>query len=151
MKQGAFEKFYLLGYESKGVAGLYFSAFVLLYFLLGGITVGTDISLGFWHCIQMAIACIFIGVCQRIIIPRELLSVGRCLIWGACASVITVGFAVGFGWYDVFPLWCGIMFCVVMPVGYMALWPAFYWQSKRETQQLNEKLKAFQSRKGEAE
>ncbi|WP_258728732.1 DUF3021 family protein [Bacillus atrophaeus] len=141
-----FNKFYLFSYESKGTMGMYFASFVVVYLIFGRISVGPDINLDLWTAVQMVAACGLIGFSQRAIVTKDLLSMKRCFLWGLFSSVVTVSFTIGFGWFDGFPLWCGIVFCTVMIIGYMMMWLALYWESERETRKLNKKLREFQEK-----
>ncbi|MDL2301110.1 hypothetical protein LJC58_02010 [Lachnospiraceae bacterium OttesenSCG-928-D06] len=140
-----FSDIYLFAYNSKSTMSLYFMAFVLLYLFLGKISVAASVVLDFPTAIQMLIASIFIGFGQEFIVPIQRLSMKRCIVWIAWATCITIGSVLALKWFDGFPTWCGIVFCILIILAFAALLLGLLFFSQRETKKLNEHLKAFQN------
>lgn len=144
---GGFASLYLFSYEAKNTAALYFLASVIVYLGLGKITNSSD-SLNVWTALQMVIACSLIGFSQKLIVPLEKLDIKRSIIWIVLSSTIVISFALGFNWFGAFPLWCTILYCVVLVIGFAMLTIGLLFDSKRETQKLDAALKAYQKKLG---
>ncbi|MGG0720543.1 hypothetical protein ABE096_23630 [Robertmurraya massiliosenegalensis] len=141
-----FKDLLLFGFESKGTMGIYFSMFVFMYLVFGKISIGDSVVLDLWTAIQMVSACILIGFGQTIIMAKDSFHMYRSIAWLIWSSVVTIGFTLGFGWFDGFPLWSVIVFCSILVIGYSMLLLALFWQTEQETKKLNEHLKVYQER-----
>lgn len=141
---GSFAEIYLFSYGAKRIMGIYFLTFALVYLILGKIGTASDVTLDLWTALQMMVACMLIGYGQELIVPVARLSVKRAAWWMLWAVGVTIGSVLVWGWFDGFPPWCGIVFCVLMTLGLAALLLGLLYDSRRETRQLNEHLKAYQ-------
>lgn len=141
----AFASLYAWTAKAKYTMGIFFLAYVLLYLFLGLIAVDSAVTLDLPTAIEMLFACFGIGLLQQAIIPMGKLSRPRCALWMVSGSLITLAFSLIFGWFTGFPLWCFILFLLLPTLGMGALILAYYIDLSRETQQLNEGLRRFQS------
>lgn len=146
--ENSFKELLLFSFVSKGTMGIFFSMFVFMYLVFGRMSVGSSIVLDLWTAVQMVSACLLIGFGQTIIISKESFQMNRSVIWLLWSSVVTVGFTVGFGWFAGFPLWCSIVFCSILIIGYSMVLLALYWQTEQETKKLNEHLRIYQEKGG---
>lgn len=144
-KNGMFTELYLFAYGSKSTMALYYMAFVLLYLILGKVSMQTSVSLDFATALQMMVVCVLIGFGQRIIVPVKRFGMMRCAVWVTWATLVTVGAVLVFKWFDGFPAWCGVLFCALMMFAFAALVLGLLFDSQRETRKLNEHLKIYQS------
>lgn len=141
-----FARLYVWTAKAKYTMGIFFLAYVLLYLFLGFIGVEADITLDLRTAIEMLFACFAIGLLQQAIIPVEKLSRSRCTLWIVSGILVTLIFSLVFGWFLDFPLWCFVLFLLLLALGMGALILAYYLDLNHETKRLNRELKQFQSR-----
>ncbi len=139
-----FARFYLWTAKAKYTMGILYLAFTLVYLFFGFIT-DSPAVLDFFTAIQMMFACFFIGIAQQLLAPQRSLTKARCLLWVAVSTLITLSFSLVFRWFSAFPLWCFVVFLVVLIIGMIALLLGYYIELRRETQALNRQLEKFQS------
>ncbi len=142
-----FARLFLWIAKAKFTMGILSMAFVLVYLFFGFITADPPITLGLFTGIQMLFAGFFIGIAQQAILPVEKLSMPRCILWVAAGLLITLGFSLGFGWFQPFPAWCLPVFLIVLTLGMIAMVISNYLELHRETKVLNRQLAQFQSNK----
>jgi hypothetical protein len=145
-QNGKFAGLYLFSMKAKSTMAIYFMAFTIFYFAIGKFGGVEGVSLSFWTALQMMVSCMIIGFGQTLIVPPEKLLIWRGVLWVAFASAVTIGFALLFRWFEGFPFWCVIAFCGVTPIGFAALLLGLVFDTRHETQKLNEHLKEYQKR-----
>jgi hypothetical protein len=145
-QNNGFARLYLFALKAKGTTGVYFMGFVCFYLVIGAVSGKVDVSIDIWKTMQMIVACIMIGFGQALIVPTEKLSVSRGVFWLALSSIVTIGFTLLFGWFEGFPAWCAIVFCGVLTVRLAAYLLGLLFDTRHETEKLNEHLKEYQQR-----
>lgn len=140
-----FARLYLWTTKAKYTMGIFFVVFVLVYLLFGLLYDGVATALDFFTAVQMMFAGFFIGIAQQAIVPTDKLSKTRCVLWVAAGLIITLAFSLVFGWFSAFPLWCAIVFFLVLAVGMLAMLLGYYLDLRRETRMLNQQLDKFKS------
>lgn len=145
-KENTFSKVYLWVAEAKTIMGLFFVAFIFVYFLMGAIVKGLDVTLDLLTAIQMIAVCFFIGILKQIFLPFSSLNKAGGLLWLLTGTVIVIAFSLIFGWFKTFPLWCLIVFFIFVFFGIGAMIVYSDLRLKRETKMLNEKLDIFKNK-----
>jgi hypothetical protein len=145
-QNSAFARLYLFAMKAKGTTGIYFMGFVCFYFVICAVSGNVDVSIGIWKAVQMVVACIAIGFGQAVIVPTEKLSVPRGALWLTLSSFVTIGFTLFFGWFKGFPPWSAVVFCSFLIAGLAAYLLGLIFDTRRETEKLNEHLKEYQHR-----
>lgn len=146
LKNSGFAQLYLWTTKAKYTMGIFFVVYVFVYLLLGVLCDGATATLNFFTAVQMIFACLFIGLLQQAILPVEKLSRTRCVLWVASGVALTLLFSLVFGWFRPFPLWCLIVFLLVMAMGMTAMIAGYYLELHRETKRLNRSLEQYQKR-----
>jgi hypothetical protein len=141
-----FERLYLFAMKAKGTMGIYFMGFVCFYFVICVASGEANVFIDIRKALQMVVACIVIGFGQAAIVPVEKLSLQRGAVWLALSSAVTVGFSLLFGWFEGYPAWCAAVFCALLIVGLAAYLLGLLFDTRRETEKLNEYLKEYQQR-----
>ena len=139
-----FAKAYRWASKAKFTMGIFFVAFVFVYFILGFAVDGAGISLAPLTALQMVCTCFLIGVMKQFIIQANQFTKLRCSIWVFVSVGITIVSVWGFGWFRPFPIWCPIVFVLVMAIGMGAMILSHYLDLNRETKQLNQQLAKYQ-------
>lgn len=144
-KENIFARIYLWVAESKTIMGLFFVAFVFVYFFMGAIVKGLDVTLDLLTTIEMIGVCFAIGILKQIFLPFSSLSRIGGALWLITGTAIAVVFSLVFGWFKEFPLWCLIVFFVFVFFGIGAMLIYTNLRLERETKMLNKKLDIFKS------
>jgi hypothetical protein len=143
-QNGKFAELFLFAVKAKETMGVYFMVFTVFYLVIGELGGVESVSLDMGKVAQMVGICILIGLGQALIVPLEKFSVPRGVIWVSLSAAVTVGFAILARWFEGFPIWCGIVFCGIMIIGFSAFLLGLLFDTRRETERLNEHLKAYQ-------
>ena len=143
INQSPFAKLYVWVSKAKYTMGIFFVAFLFMYFFLGCLAEGPAFSLDVFTAIQMLFACFFIGIAQQILLPDHTLSPGRLLAWLLISLAISVSFSALFSWFE--HLWQLLFFQLIPVFGILALALGYYWELRQETRMLNDQLSRFQS------
>lgn len=139
-----FARLYLWATKAKYTMGIFYIAFVFFYLLLGFISKGPAATLDFFTAFQMIFVCFAIGLLQQAILPAGKLSRTRCIAWMASGTAVTLLSGLLFRWFAQFPLWCAIVFPIVVLLGMGAIIVGYYIELHRETKALNHQLKQYQ-------
>ncbi|WP_282155468.1 hypothetical protein [Cytobacillus gottheilii] len=131
------QEIFLFMYESKATAGMYFIAFVFFYLVLGSIDKSMQTSLQFWTCIQLFLACLFIGLGQGIILSKRDLTVWRLILWSGWSLFITILFTEFFSWFAGYPNWYRYTFYGAITLSFIIFGLALKWKLNKETRELN--------------
>jgi len=146
MRNRGFERFYLFGIRSKGTMGIYLTAFLFFYFIVGWLGGGRQLSVDFARTAEMTAACLLIGYAQAVIVPAEKFSAPRAAAWLALSSAVTVGFTLLFGWFAGFPAWCPVLFCGAVMIGLSGYLLGLLYDARRDTERLSAYLKDYQEK-----
>lgn len=150
-KNSGMARLFLWMVKAKYTMGIFFVVFVIFYLLFGLVASGQVIMLDFFTAVQMVFACFFIGILQQAVLPVEKLSRTRCIVWVASGVAVTILFSLVFGWFKRFPVWCHILFAVVIALGMIAMIAGYYLELHKETKRLNRNLERFQNKKRRTE
>ncbi|WP_080848359.1 hypothetical protein [Cytobacillus gottheilii] len=131
------QEIFLFMYESKATAGMYFMAFVFFYLVLGSIDPSVQTKLQFWTCIQIFIACLFIGLGQGIILSKSDLSIWRLILWSGWSLFITIFFTEVYSWFAGYPNWYRFIFFGAITLSFIIFGLALKWKLNQETKKLN--------------
>ena len=144
-KNSDFARLFLWTMKAKYTMGIFFVVFVLIYLLLGLVSEGVAVTLDLFTAIQMVFACFFIGLLQQAILPVHKLSCSRGILWVASGVAVTLLFSLVFRWFVHFPLWCFILFMLIIAIGMGMMIAGYYMELHKETKRLNRSLERFQN------
>lgn len=131
--------------KAKFTMGMFFTAYVILFLLMGLLIEGTAITLDFFTALEMMIACFFIGMLQQAIFPKDKHNRVRGALWVISGAIITLLFGLVFQWFKAFPGWCFPAFVAAVLIGMLFMILSDHLELYNETKQLNRKLAQFQS------
>lgn len=144
-----FIRFYGWGVNMKFHMAIYTLALVatdgLVLWLMGERAIPILILL------EMMLVSFGVAVLESWIFPRDRSFEGRTMVRRTAlwALVCNLGFAGGaavLGWFRGVPLWAAVLLVVFLEWGLSAMWFAMHVALKRDTEQLNRKLRDYQSR-----
>lgn len=142
LHKSPFARLYVWISKAKYTMGIFFVAFVFMYYFLGCLTDGLAFSLGIFPAIQMLFACFAIGIAQQLLLPDRSLSTGRLAAWLLISLAISLLFGLLFSWFD--SIWKLLLFQVIPIFGILAIALGYCWDLRRETRNLNSHLSDFQ-------
>ena len=144
MKQ--FLRFYAWGVEVK----LYMSIYTAAVVFFQGITevLQGRYTISVWVLLEMLLVSFAFAAIQYAVLPAgQWSSKARLAAWAACANVLYIGSALGFGWFRGIPVWGGIVLIVILEAALVAMYYALWLQQHWDTEDLNRSLKAYQDKK----
>lgn len=145
LHNSGFARMYLWVGRVKFMAGLFFMAFAMLYFVLGFAAMGNAASLEMFTAIQMMLISFIIGILQQVLIPNDKLNQTRGILWIASSALLTIASGLLFQWFKGFPTWCAVVFFICTVLAMVAMLLEVHFELHRETRMLNENLKRYQN------
>ena len=146
-----FNRFYLWGTETKYRMGVYTAAVVffkgIANALMGEFSVDSLIML------EMVFASFAFACIETALFPMgkgwpDGDSGRRTVLWAVLANVIYIGCSLLLGWFPGVPLWGAALLIAMLELGLAAMWYALWLTARRDTRQLNEKLREYQENQG---
>lgn len=146
----SFNRFYLWGLDMKYRMSLYTVAAVFFKAVanaLSGIYTVDSLIL-----LEMLLVSLVFASLETLLFPtgkdwgadRQKLA----LLWSGLANLFYIGAALLLGWFRGVPLWGGALLVLLLELGIAAMWYALYLSARRDTENLNRRLRSFQRSNG---